>query len=119
MGPLTPTGSLSPIGQCIPPIHKRIVDRIAAGDYLDFTDLPPAKGKVKQIPATEGNIIVVQAEDLMQQKKLIPDKAMWTQCFTIYMAVVTTKQSSERAADLLAYMVQITRQANDSKGRPE
>ena len=96
VGPLTPT----PIGQGIPLTHKRIANRIAAVDYIDFMDLPPAKGKVKQIPATEGNIIVVQAADLMQQKKLIPNIVTWTQCFTIYMAVVT-KQSSERAADLL------------------
>ena len=54
-----------------------MADRIMAGDYIDFADLPPAKGKVKKIPATEGNIIVVQAADLMQLKKLIPDIATW------------------------------------------
>ena len=32
----------------------------------------------------EGQVIMVQAEDLLQTKKLIPDLSMWIQCFTLY-----------------------------------
>ena len=53
---------------------------ILAGEYVDFADLPPAKGKVKSLPAPEGSVIIVQAYDLLQQKWLIPDLATLMQC---------------------------------------
>ena len=39
----------------------------------------------------------------MESRKLIPDLATWIQCFSIYAAVITTKEP-ERAKNLLAYM---------------
>ena len=57
---------------------------------IDFAELPPA---VKSIPhAAEGQIVVIQVADLMESRKLIPDLATWIQCFSIYAAVIITKQ---------------------------
>ena len=57
--------------------------RILAGEYIDFAELPPARGKVKSLPAPDRSVIIVQAHDLLQQKRLIPDIATWIQCFAI------------------------------------
>jgi len=46
--------------------------RILAGEYVDFADLLPAKGKVKSLLAPEGSVIIMQAYDLLQQKKVDP-----------------------------------------------
>ena len=56
------------LGHVLPSVSKRVGMRILAGEYVDFADLPPAKGKVKSLPAPEGSVIIVQAYDLLQQK---------------------------------------------------
>ena len=56
-----------PLGAGLAALHKKVVERIMACDYIDFNELPPAKGKMRPVPQTaEGQIIVVQAEDLLQ-----------------------------------------------------
>ena len=41
-------------------LPKKIVDRIKANDYVDFAELPPAKGKGKLVTQPgEGQIIVL------------------------------------------------------------
>ena len=93
-----------PTGEGLPSLPKKYVDKILAGEFIDLADLPPAKGKVKAIPnATDGQIVVVQAADLMGHRKLILDFATWVQCFNIYAAVIISKEP-ERAKNLLAYM---------------
>ena len=79
------------------------------GESIDFAELPPAKGKVSGIPnLLEGPIIVVQAADLMESCKLIPDFATWVQCFCVYMAVVCSKEP-ERTINMLAYLSPIVK----------
>ena len=96
--------SMCVTGEGLPALPKKCVDKILAGEFIDFADLPPAKGRVKSSPhALEGQIVVVQAADLLETKKLIPDLATWVQCFSLYAAVVVSKEP-ERAKNLLAYM---------------
>ena len=87
---------------------------ILKGEYADFTEFPPAKGEVKSLPNLEGNILVIQAADLAQYKKLIPDLATWIQCFTIFMAIIT-KHQPDRSSELLAYMNLIVRASTKYK----
>ena len=37
--------SLVPTGQGLPALPKKLVDRILSNEYIDFSELPPAKGK--------------------------------------------------------------------------
>ena len=93
----------------LPPIPAKVVDRIRANAYIDFSDLPPAKGKGKPVThALEGQVIVVQAADLMQSRRIIPDLATWSQCYAVYVAVLATAQP-ERLPDLMAYFSLIAR----------
>ena len=102
-------GAVVPLGQGLPALPKKTVDRIRSYEYVDFTELPPAKGKMRAIPqSVEGQIIVVQAEDLMQSKKLIPDLPTWLQCFALYVTVAA-KHQPERIPDLMAYMNSIAK----------
>ena len=98
------TSTMVMLGVGLPALHKKHVDKIEAGEYIDFTELPPARGKSRSIlPAVEGQVLVVQAVDLLQSRRVIPDLATWLQCFAIYAAVIASKQPS-CLPDLLAYM---------------
>ena len=95
--------SLVSVGPGLPAISRRTWDRIKANEYVEFMDLPPARGKTK--PSShelEGQILVVQAADLAQSRKIIPDLPTWLQCFALYTAVVL-KDQPERATELMAY----------------
>ena len=80
----------------LPALPKKWVEKIQAGEFVDFTELPLANGKVRDTPrSVDGQIVhvVVQAADLVESRKLIPDFATWVQCFSIYVAVVFTKET--------------------------
>ena len=80
------------VGSGFPSLPRKLVTRIRANEYIDFADLPPAKGKSRPISqATEGQVLVVQAADLLQSRKVIPDLATWSQCFALYVAVLAPK----------------------------
>ena len=100
---------LVPTRPGLPALPKKMVEKIRAGQYIDFSELPPAKGHTRTLPSQEeGHVVVIRAEDLVGSKKLIPDLATWLQCFAIYMAVVTDTEL-DRAKSLLAYMTTIAK----------
>ena len=87
----------------IPAQKRELVDSILAGQYICFTELPPAKGCTKALNTLiEGQIVLMQAADYWQEKRLIPDLAIRIQCFSLYMAVILTKYP-DRATSLLLY----------------
>ena len=59
-GTLAPTQPMICMGPGLPPLHKKMVEKIGANEYIDFTELPPAKGKGRSLtqPA-EGQIILL------------------------------------------------------------
>ena len=47
------------------------MDKILAGEYVDFVELPPARGKARAVPqALEDQTVVVQAADLLQSRRM-------------------------------------------------
>ena len=98
-----------PTGPGLPALPKKLVEKIIAGQYVDFSDLPPAKGRTRPLPSQEdGHVVVIRAEDLAGSKKLIPDLATWLQCFAIYMAMAVGAEP-DRVKSLLAYMTTIAK----------
>ena len=92
-----------PVGTGFQTLPKRLIDKIRASEYIDFVELPPAKGKSRTVSQVmEGQVLVVQATDWLQSRKIIPDLATWSQCFAVYMAVLTPYQPT-RIVDLMAY----------------
>ena len=90
-------------------LPKKLVSKILANEYIDFTELPPAKGKARNVPQSlEGQVLVVQAADLMQVRKRIPDLAIWVQCFALYATTLLTYQPN-RMSEMMAYQSIIAR----------
>ena len=93
----------------LPPLPKKTVKRIRTAQYIEFTELPPAKGKGRSLaqPA-EGQIIVLLTVDLVQTRKTI---ATWSQCYTLYVAVLAAYQPGR----LVGYQSLIARMSKKYK----
>lgn len=85
-----PPFPLMALGEELPALPKKSMEKILTGEYVYFAEFPPARGKVKSSMANiESQILVVQAVALWKSKKLIPDLAKLVQCFSIFAAVAT------------------------------
>ena len=114
-GSAQPARAQISIGPGLTSLPARLVEDIQANKYIDFADLPPAKGRSRQpTPMLEGQVVLVQAADLMQSRRVIPDLATWTQCFGLYMAVIT-KSQPDRVPELLAYQSLVARASQKYK----
>ncbi len=58
--------------------------------------------------------MVVQAADLVQTRRLIPDLATWVQCFGILTTAVV-RHKPERLQDMMAYMAIIAKASQKYK----
>ena len=91
------------IASGIPAMPKKLAQKVLNGEYINFMELPPAKGRARPTSLDwEGQVLLVQSADLYAAKKLIPDLATWVQCFSIYAAVLGS-QYPDRIPDLLGY----------------
>ena len=53
----------------IPALPKKVAQKILSGEYVDFTELPPAKGRAKPTSLDwEGQVLLVQSMDLYAAK---------------------------------------------------
>ena len=112
-GRMAGTGSINNIpmvvpGPNLPPISKKMAEQMQAGHFIDFAELPPAKGRSRMRTAVDGQVVLVQAAELFQSRRLISDLATWSQCFAIYAAVMSSA-FPDRAPTLWAYMAIIAK----------
>ncbi len=68
----------------LPAITKRVAESILAGNYIDFAELPPAKGRSQTCSSIGDQVVLVHATDRMRLKWLISDLSTWIQCFAMY-----------------------------------
>ena len=102
--PPSSSSTLVSFGRGLPSLSKKLVDQIRGNQYVDFSDLPLTWGKTRtphQSATGEGQIVLVQAADLADTKKIIRDLAVWLQCFALYVAVLTPPPDCLQ--DLMAY----------------
>jgi len=93
----------------LPTLPQKVIERIKAKEYVDFNELPPARGLNKSVPShLEGQVVVIQANDLAASWKLIPN--FGSQYFALYAAICITNQPS-LANDLMAYFYSIAAMA--------
>jgi len=81
-----------------------MIQRIVAGEFVDFLDLPPAKARLpafrdNQLPA----LTLLQLQETERHKSLIPDYITWSECFAIYTAVL----QPQRMPELISYQYEI------------
>ena len=116
--PTHTTRSIISINEELPAIPTKLLLKIWANEYIDFTDLPPAKSKQRSLPHyLEGQVLLVQMQELDHTKKTIPDFITWAQCFALYAAAILQRQP-ERATDLMAYFFITASNAKNIGGPP-
>lgn len=106
-----PNSSLSSIGEGLPALPTRLVEKIKLGEYVDFSDLPPAKGKGR--PSSQDwdtRVLLLQVHQTDNPRRLIPDFPTWAQCFALYVAVKASAQPT-LVPELMAYMVEMAKYA--------
>jgi len=120
----TPTGSpntlllsesTSPaisIGPGLPLLPKKLIRQIKAGEFVNFSNLPPAKTRPSTVPdpSQMSILALLQLQEVESQKKLIPDFLTWSQCFAVYTAVLGADQP-QRLAELMAYQFEMAKYA--------
>jgi len=105
-------------GKGLAALPKKQVSKILANEYIVFTELPPAKGKACNVPQSlEGQVLVVQASDLMRARKLIPDLATCVQCFALYANALLTHQLNWMS-EIMVYQSIIARASAKYKWPP-
>ena len=85
-----PPTPLVRVGSGLPALPRKLVVKMLANEYIDFAELPPAKGKGRPVPQSLEDQIIVQAAELLQARKIIPDLATWIQCYSLYAATMAT-----------------------------
>ena len=55
------------LGHGIPPLRRKIVERMINCEYVDFSELPPAKISGLKAPIDTGTILLVQSADILKQ----------------------------------------------------
>ena len=104
---ITSQSSLVSIGEGLTALPRRLFEKIGANEYIDFTDLPPARGKPRSLPHhLDGQLLLVQLQEVEDYRRIIPDFPTWIQCFTIYSAALCL-QHPQRLPQLLAYQAQM------------
>ncbi len=94
---------------CPAPTAEKISRKNKIRAVQRLHQLLPAKGKGRSLTQpTEGQIIVVQAADLVQNRKPIPDYATWSQCYALYIAVLASHRPN-RLGDLMGHQSLIAR----------
>ena len=77
--------SLAQIGTGLSAMPRKLLERVRTNEFVDFMELPPARGKCKTLSQNLGDqIVVVQAAELNQPRRIIPDLATWLQCYVLY-----------------------------------
>lgn len=110
-GPSQQLRTVTPIHEGLPALPTRLLHRIWANEYIDFSELPPAKSRPRSLPHhLEGRVLLVHMHELDNSKKAIPDFVTWAQCFAVYAAAILLKQP-QRAADLMAYFFETANNA--------
>ncbi len=93
----------------LPALKKPVMQNILEGQFIDFTELSPAKGRTKAVAGElEGQVLLLQASDLIQAKRVTPDLGTWLQCYALYSAVMLTKYPN-RAVSLMMYAATVAK----------
>ena len=85
------------IGQGLPPVPKKLANKIESGEYLDMAELLPDRlGSYRNLTLED------KGGSPKSKRRGVTNILEWIQCFSIYIAIIAQKHP-ERVPDLLGY----------------
>ncbi len=94
------------IGAGLPPVPKKLVKRILAGEFIDMSELLPDRlGAVGGQPL-EDEHDHDRCKGSKPKRRQVAHILEWLQCFSVYMAVIASEKP-ENVQDLLGYQALI------------
>lgn len=99
------------VGDGLPPVPQKTVDRIQKGEYVEMGDLLPEFW----VAPREGEDKTAQGMARSRGRRRTQDICVWSQCFAIYVAVMSAKWP-QRVPEMMAYMIQIIRASQEYEG---
>ena len=115
---LLPTGGGRPradergvyVGEALPPVPRKLADKIQAWEFTEMTELLP-EFWAQKLEEKEGQ----PGSGSSRRKRPVTDLKTWLQCFAIYVGVLSAKHP-EAVPELMSYMVAIIRASEDYAG---
>ena len=97
------------LGKGLPPIPRKLADRILRGEFIDMQKLLPESWQVadQELEGPENRA--------RGSRRRVLDIKVWVQCFACYMGVIATGRP-QRIPELLVYLVQIVRVNQEFEG---
>lgn len=93
----------------LPPLSHWLVEKIKAGEHVDFSELPLAKRKSHTSSQNwDVRTLLLQVQQTENPRCLILDFPAWAQRFALF-ATVTASHQPSMVADLMAYTVEMTK----------
>ena len=106
---LLPTGGGRPradkrgvyVGEALPPVPRKLADKIQAWEFIEMTELLP-EFWAQKLEEKEGQY----GSSSSRRKRPVTDLKTWLQCFAIYVGMLLAKRP-EAVPELVSYMVAI------------
>ena len=76
------------LGEGLSPMPGRLVEKIQAGEFVEFAEFPIMDGRARLAKPVEqeagDHVVVVQASNRRRARREVPDASMWGSCFTLF-----------------------------------
>ena len=99
------------IGEGLPPVPKKVADKITNWEFVDMWELLPEHWVARTLDEPGSS----QRSATLQKRRQVTKIHSWVQCFAMYISVMT-RTHPEAVPELLAYMIGIVRASQDFEG---
>lgn len=92
------------MGDCLPPVPAKVVEKILRGQFIDMAELLRDKMEVERRRSKLESASA--SASARPARREVPDLLSWVQCFGVFASVIASKYP-ERTTQLLAYQATI------------
>ena len=106
--------SMVAVVEGIQPLPKKVVKKIDACEYVDFSDLLQDQFLAEELnlPSSHSGVVLVQSLDSLKKKKRVGDFQAWIEALLVY-AAVKCRDALPELANIMAYGVIMGQTARD------
>lgn len=98
------------IGEGLPPVPQKLVDRIQKGEFIEMCELLPEFWIAPREGEEASGLKLAKSKG----RKHTQDICVWLQCFAVYVAVVS--RWPKQVPELMTYMIHIIRTSQEYEG---